>query len=54
MKNKYRVYILGDIPTDLRQRIAELHANGILNGREVKKSNSVGPTQGENEIRKTK
>jgi hypothetical protein len=29
----YRVYVLGDIPPDLKDRIAALHALGILQGK---------------------
>jgi hypothetical protein len=30
MKGKYRVYVLGEVPKDLRERISELHATAIL------------------------
>jgi hypothetical protein len=33
MKQKYRIYIIGDIPPDLKDRIAALHVLGILNGK---------------------
>jgi hypothetical protein len=30
VKGKYRVYVIGDTPNDLRARIAEIHAWAIL------------------------
>ena len=33
MKDKYRIYILGDIPPDLKERIAAVHAAAILKSR---------------------
>jgi hypothetical protein len=34
MKGKYRVYVLGEVPKDLRERISELHATAILQAKE--------------------
>jgi hypothetical protein len=33
MKSKYRIYVLGPIPSDLKERIASIHASAILNSR---------------------
>jgi hypothetical protein len=30
MKQKYRIYVLGNIPPDLKERIVAIHAAGIL------------------------
>jgi len=30
MRQKYRIYVIGDIPHDLRERIADIHASAIL------------------------
>jgi hypothetical protein len=30
MRNKYRVYVIGDLPPDLKNRISEIHASAIL------------------------
>ena len=35
MKNKYRVYVLGDLPPDLKNRISEIHAMAILQAKGV-------------------
>jgi hypothetical protein len=33
MKPKYRIYTLGTIPPDLKERITAIHAAGILKGK---------------------
>lgn len=33
MKQKYRIYVLGDIPPDLKERVASIHVAGILKSR---------------------
>jgi hypothetical protein len=38
MKGKYRVYVLGQAPKDLRERISELHATAILLAKESDKT----------------
>jgi hypothetical protein len=38
----YRIYVLGDIPPDLKERIAALHALGILKG---KVEDTISPSQ---------
>jgi hypothetical protein len=30
MKNKYRIYVIGPIPSDLKEKIVAIHAAGIL------------------------
>lgn len=30
MRQKYRIYVLGEVPSDLRERVAEIHASAIL------------------------
>jgi hypothetical protein len=30
MRAKYRIYVLGTIPSDLKERIAALHASAVL------------------------
>jgi hypothetical protein len=37
MKHKYRIYILGVVPPDLRERIASIHGSAILNSRDDRK-----------------
>jgi hypothetical protein len=37
MKAKYRIYIVGDVPPDLKDRIAAVHAAGILKGKSEEK-----------------
>jgi hypothetical protein len=32
MKHQYQIYVLGDIPSDLKERIVAIHAAGILKG----------------------
>jgi hypothetical protein len=34
----YRVYVLGEVPKDLRDRISELHATAILQAKESHKT----------------
>jgi hypothetical protein len=38
MKTKYRIYIIGDVPQDLKDRIAAVHAAGIINEKNQKVS----------------
>ncbi len=33
-KGKYRIYVLGEIPRNLKERIAEIHVCGILKFRD--------------------
>ncbi len=33
MKGKFRIYVLGSIPPDLKERIASMHAAAIMNPR---------------------
>jgi hypothetical protein len=33
MKQKYRIYVLGDLPPDLKERISSIHASAILNSK---------------------
>jgi hypothetical protein len=35
MKSKYRIFLLGGIPPDLKERIASLHASAILAQRKI-------------------
>jgi hypothetical protein len=37
MKNKYHIYVLGSIPSDLKERIARIHGSAILNSRDDRK-----------------
>ncbi len=30
MKGKYRIFVLGQVPRDLRERLSEIHASAIL------------------------
>jgi hypothetical protein len=30
MNTKYRIFVIGDVPRDLKERIAAIHAAGIL------------------------
>jgi hypothetical protein len=30
MKGKYRIYVLGEIPKDLREQVSEIHGAAIL------------------------
>jgi hypothetical protein len=38
MKTNYRIYIIGDVPHDMKDRIAAIHAAGIINGNKQKVS----------------
>jgi hypothetical protein len=38
MKGKYRVYVLGEMPRGLRERISEIHASAILLSRKPDKT----------------
>jgi hypothetical protein len=50
MRAKYRIYILLEIPKDLRERISELHAMAIIQAKEPDRT--VGRT-GENKGKDT-
>jgi hypothetical protein len=41
MKKIYRVYVLGGIPSDLKERIAKIHAAGILTSRNEGKNSHL-------------
>jgi hypothetical protein len=34
MRMKYRIYVLGEIPSDLKERIAALHTEAILKAKQ--------------------
>jgi hypothetical protein len=38
MKRRYRIYNLGEVPRDLRERISEIHASAILQAKELDKT----------------
>ena len=33
MRNRYRIYVLGEAPADLKERISEIHADAVLQSR---------------------
>jgi hypothetical protein len=35
MKGKYRIYVIGSVPSDLREQISSLHATALLKGQNV-------------------
>lgn len=44
MGKKYRIYVIGDTPNDLRARIADIHASAILKSkRDDAPTNIRGP-----------
>jgi hypothetical protein len=36
MRGKYRIYVIGDIPRDIKERVMAIHVAGILGGKEGK------------------
>jgi hypothetical protein len=53
MKGKYRIYVLGEVPADIKERIVAIHAFGILKGKGIPvhtqvlidKDGATGPSQ---------
>jgi hypothetical protein len=36
MKGKYRIYVLGSVPSDLREQISSLHVTALIKGQNVR------------------